>query len=46
MSDYCRCRDCRYCDPSEKDGYKTHCDWYGSYEDPDEIKECSHYQEN
>ena len=46
MSDYCKCKDCKYCDTKNKDGYKIHCEWYGTYEDPDEVKECRHYTEN
>lgn len=47
MSDYCRCKDnCTWCNPDEKDGYKVHCDYYGTYEDPDEIRECPHYKKD
>ncbi len=47
MSDYyCRCRDCKYCQLNEKDGYKRYCEEYGSYEDPDKVRECKRYKED
>lgn len=46
MADYwCKCKDCEYIDPTEKNGYKWYCTYYKSYEDPDQIKECRHYKE-
>ncbi len=46
MADYwCTCKNCKYADPNERSGYKWHCDWYGTYEDPDKIQECKHYKE-
>ena len=44
MSDYCTCSDCEYCDPNETKGYKEYCEWYGTYEDPDKVRECPHYK--
>ena len=32
---YCKCKKCKYIDPTETSGYK----------DPDEVKECRHYCE-
>ena len=44
MSDnYCRCKGCKHIDPNERSGYKWYCTWYRSYEDPDCIRECRHY---
>lgn len=43
MSEYCKCKGCKHIDPTERSGYKWYCTWYRSYEDPDEIRECSHY---
>ncbi len=45
MDYYCKCKKCKYIDPTERDGYKWHCDYYNRYEDPDEIKECKYYSE-
>lgn len=45
MSDnYCKCKGCRYIDPNERSGYKWYCTWYRSYEDPDYVHECSHFE--
>ncbi|MBM6825938.1 CFI-box-CTERM domain-containing protein [Mordavella massiliensis] len=44
--DYCcKCKDCEYIDPTEKNGYKWYCTYRRTYEDPDEIKECRYYKE-
>ncbi len=43
MENYCKCKNCRYSDPTERKGHCWYCDWYGTYEDPDEVKECDHY---
>ena len=45
MSEYVKCKYCRYCNTSEKDGYKCYCEWYRTYVDPDEVSECSHYRD-
>ncbi len=45
MANYGMCRDCANCDLNECNGYKVHCDWYGTYEDPDELRDCNHYEE-
>ena len=42
---YCKCKGCKYIDPTERDKYKWWCEYYKSYEDPDEVKECKHYKE-
>lgn len=42
---YCKCKDCEYIDPTEKNGYKWYCTYRRTYEDPDEIKECRYYKE-
>lgn len=41
-----KCKKCQYADPTEKDGYKWYCEWYGTYEDPDEIKECKQFKKS
>ena len=46
MSDYCQCKNCKYLDTGERDGYKYYCEWYKTYEDADEVKECQHYRED
>jgi hypothetical protein len=46
MDNYGRCRDCRYCDHTNKDGYKVHCEYYGTYEDPDKAHDCKHYDDD
>ena len=40
---YCKCKKCKYIDPTEKEGYKWYCEYYERYEDPDEVKECKYY---
>lgn len=49
MSDYyCKCKDCKYCDPTKREpgkSWKWYCEWYGTYEDADKVKECKHYKE-
>lgn len=46
MADYyCKCKNCKNADPSERNGYKWYCESYGTYEDPDEVRECKRYQE-
>lgn len=42
---YCKCKNCKYVDPTERKGYKWYCSSYGSYEDPDKIRECKRYKE-
>jgi len=45
MSDYrCKCKACKHLDPTEKSGYKEYCTRYGTYEDPDEVRECRAYE--
>lgn len=43
--DYCKCEKCKYIDPSERSGYKWYCEYYRTYEDSDEVKECKNYRE-
>ncbi len=45
MDYYCKCKNCKYIDPSERDGYKWYCEIYNRYEDPDEVQECRDYRE-
>lgn len=45
MDYYCKCKDCKEIDPTERNGYKWFCKEYGTYEDPDEVKECKRYRE-
>lgn len=40
-----RCKYCKWCDPSERDGYKVFCERYGTYEDPDKTRECNNYDD-
>ena len=42
---YCKWEKCKYIDPTETSGYKWYCEYYKTYEDPDEVKECRHYCE-
>lgn len=42
---YGKCKKCRYADPTERNGYKWYCEYYKTYEDPDEVKECKHFNE-
>lgn len=44
MSETCRCKECDYCNKSETYGYKCYCEWYKTYEDPDEWRECNHFR--
>ena len=45
MADYyCNCKGCRHVDPNERSGYKWYCTWYRSYEDPDRVHECVHFE--
>jgi hypothetical protein len=37
-----KCKKCQYADPTEKSGYS---EWYKTYEDPDEVKECKQFKE-
>lgn len=47
MSDYyCKCKNCEYIDPTERSGYKWYCKSYGSYEDPDKVRECRRYKKS
>ena len=41
---FCKCKGCKYVDPNERSGYKWYCTWYRSYEDPDIVRECSHFE--
>ena len=40
---YCKCKGCKYIDPNSRSGYKWYCTYYGRYEDPDRVQECSHF---
>ena len=41
----CKCKYCDWCDSNETKGYKWYCERYGTYEDPDEYRECGSYRE-
>lgn len=43
--DYCKCKKCKYIDPSERSGCKWYCEYYRTYENPDEVRECKAYRE-
>ncbi|MBR3166817.1 MAG: hypothetical protein IKF16_11680 [Lachnospiraceae bacterium] len=43
MENWGKCKKCRYADPTERSGYKWLCEWYRSYEDPDEVRDCPHF---
>ncbi|MCR5185944.1 MAG: hypothetical protein K6D97_02360 [Clostridia bacterium] len=43
FDNYCKCKGCKYIDPTEKKGYKWYCTYYKTYEDPDKVHECSKY---
>ncbi len=45
MSDYVKCRYCRFCNSSETSGCKWYCEWHKIYVDPDDVTECSHYRD-
>jgi len=45
MDYYCKCKDCENSDPTERSGHKWHCEAYGTYEDPDVVRECKKYRE-
>ena len=45
MENWGKCKKCRYTDPTERSSYKWYCEWYHSYEDPDEIRDCRYYTE-
>ena len=42
---YGKCKYCKWCDPTERNGYKWFCERYGTYEDPDEVRDCNNYDE-
>ncbi len=45
MTDYyCKCKGCKYADPTERSGYKWYCTEYRTYEDPDKIRECRRFK--
>ena len=43
---YCKCKSCRYIDPTERNGYQWFCTYYKTYEDPDKVHECKYYKGN
>lgn len=45
MDNYGKCEKCSNCDPTERKGYKWYCEWYGTYEDPEIVRECDHFDE-
>lgn len=42
----CKCKKCKYIDPTERNGYKWYCTYHGTYEDPDAVQECKDYRED
>lgn len=42
----CKCKKCKYIDPTERSGYKWYCTYHGTYEDPDAVQECKDYRED
>lgn len=42
---YVKCKYCIYLDTHTRDGYRCYCEWYRTFEDPDETKECNHYRD-
>ncbi len=46
MGEICRCKYCRYIDPTETTCYgkKWYCTEYGTYEWPDEVRECNRFK--
>lgn len=42
----CKCKKCKYIDPTERNGYKWNCTYHGTYEDPDAVQECKDYRED
>ena len=42
MENYGRCKDCEYGEPTDC-SWKWSCTWYHTLEDPDELKDCNHY---
>ena len=45
MADYrCKCNGCKHIDPNSRSGYKWWCTYYRSYEDPDIVRECRHFE--
>ena len=45
MSNYGKCKYCEYGEPPDS-GWKWYCTWYKTYEDPDELQDCSHFTKN
>ena len=43
MSNYGKCKYCEYGEPPDS-GWKWYCTWYKTYEDPDELQDCSHFK--
>ena len=46
MANYGKCENCKNVDDKERNGYKWFCTWYGTYEDPEIIRDCPHDDEN
>ncbi len=45
MSSYCKCKYCKYVNPSETDGHKWYCELFHIYVDAEELTECDEYRE-
>lgn len=42
---WCKCKNCKYVDPTVRDSYRWWCEWYHQYVDPDEVRECRNHKE-
>ena len=45
MSNYCKCKYCKYVNSSNRDGYKWYCEFYHIYVDSEELTECNNYKD-
>ena len=43
MDNYGKCKNCEYGEPQDS-GWKWHCTYYKTLEDPDEVKDCRMYR--
>lgn len=42
---WCKCKECKNVDPTERKGYKWYCTEYKTYEDPDDVRECREFKD-
>ena len=45
MSNHGRCKDCKWGEPVSG-SWKWHCTYYKTLEDPDEIQDCNHFDDD